>query len=124
MFTDKEMAKEERIEYWEMVLEEFRQSGLNKTTYCQSNDILVSTLNYWANRIKDIRASKEAAGDRFIDLPIPEGNAKIIRYSNADGYTFAPEIILEYSGIKISLNSNTPRRQRTVPCLHYDRTSR
>ena len=86
MFTDKEMTKEERIEYWEMVLEEFRQSGLNKTTYCQRNDIPVSTLNYWANRIKDIRASKEAAGDRFIELPIPEGNAKIIRYSNADGY--------------------------------------
>ena len=33
MFTDKEMTKEERIEYWEMVLEEFRQSGLNKTTH-------------------------------------------------------------------------------------------
>ena len=108
MFADEEMTKEERIEYWEMVLEEFRQSGLNKTTYCQRNDIPVSTLNYWANRIKDIHATKETAGDRFIELPIPEGNAKVIRYSNGNGYTFAPEIILEYSGIKISLNSNTP----------------
>ena len=108
MFTNVEMTKEERIEYWEMVLEEFRQSGLNKTTYCQRNDIPVSTLNYWANRIKDIHASRETAGDRFIELPIPEGNAKVIRYSSGDRYTFAPEIILEYSGIKISLNSSTP----------------
>ena len=46
MGTSEEMTKEERIEYWEMVLEDFNQSGLNKTCYCQNNDIPVSTLNY------------------------------------------------------------------------------
>ena len=37
MGTSEEMTKEERIEYWEMVLEDFNQSGLNKTCYCQNN---------------------------------------------------------------------------------------
>ena len=60
MGTSEEMTKEERIEYWEMVLEDFNQSGLNKTCYCQNNDIPVSTLNYWSNRLRELQASKES----------------------------------------------------------------
>ncbi|MCR5357153.1 MAG: hypothetical protein K6E63_07090 [Lachnospiraceae bacterium] len=82
MGTSEEMTKEERIEYWEMVLEDFNQSGLNKTCYCQNNDIPVSTLNYWSNRLRELQASKESSGDRFIELQVPEGNEKSIYYTN------------------------------------------
>ena len=108
MGTSEEMTKEERIEYWEMVLEDFNQSGLNKTCYCQNNDIPVSTLNYWSNRLRELQASKESSGDRFIELQVPEGNEKSIYYTRSDGYGFKPEIIVETGDFKISLNSSTP----------------
>ncbi len=38
MATD-DMAREERLEYCGMVVDEFHQSGLTKTEYCQKNDI-------------------------------------------------------------------------------------
>ncbi|SFQ51731.1 hypothetical protein SAMN02910358_02607 [Lachnospiraceae bacterium XBB1006] len=50
MISTENLTKEERAEYWQMVLDEFQDSGLTKTAYCQENEISVSTFNYWENR--------------------------------------------------------------------------
>ena len=34
-----DMTKDEKREYWEMVLEEYESSGMNKSEYCRVNDI-------------------------------------------------------------------------------------
>ena len=49
------LTKEEYAEYWQMVLDEFQDSGLTKTAYCQENEISVSTFNYWENRLRELQ---------------------------------------------------------------------
>ena len=46
-----EMSKDEKREYWEMVLEEYESSGVSKSEYCRVNDIPISTFNYWLDKL-------------------------------------------------------------------------
>lgn len=105
---DNSLTKEERFEYWEMVMEDLHDSGLTKTAYCQKNEIAVSTLNYWENRIKEIRQAKELDGSRFVELPIPDGIDRTIRLTPAPETSFIPELSLSFSGIHVLVNSQTP----------------
>ena len=45
MKSKDQITKEERVEYWEMVISEFKESGQTKSEYCGNNDIPVSTFN-------------------------------------------------------------------------------
>jgi hypothetical protein len=99
------MTKEERLEYWEMVIDEYTKSGLTKTDYCKNNDIPVSTFNYWDNRLKEMAA--ENSGNRFIELKIPGDSASDIRITESN-VVFVPELGIDYQGLRILVNSYTP----------------
>ncbi len=105
MSTSDEMSKDERVEYWGMVLEEFRESGLSKTEYCRNNDIPVSTLNYWNKRL-----SEEAVNEngQFAELILPEKDKEIIDNNRVNENDFQTEMILDYHGLKIRISRNTP----------------
>ena len=47
------MTKEERKEYWELVMEEYADSDLSKKDFCDANDINPSIFNYWENRLEE-----------------------------------------------------------------------
>lgn len=106
MATD-DMTKEERMEYWGMVVDEFHQSGLTKTEYCQKNDIPVSTFNYWDNKLNDLAAEASSGGSRFVELPV-SGNKKDLRVDMRDTVIFQPELSLLYNKMQILIDSSTP----------------
>lgn len=47
-----EMTKDEKYEYWVMVLEEFKDKRISKSEYYKANDIPVSTFNCWQDKIE------------------------------------------------------------------------
>ena len=99
------MTKEERLEYWKMVVEEYTQSGLTKTDYCKNNDIPVSTFNYWDNRLKELVG--ENSGSRFIELKVPGKSESDVRITESN-VLFVPELGIDYQGLRILINSRTP----------------
>jgi hypothetical protein len=106
MSTD-DMTKEERMEYWGMVVDEFHQSGLTKTEYCQKNDIAVSTFNYWDNKLNDLAAEACCEGNRFVELPV-SGNKQDLHIASRDTDVFQPELSLLYNKIQILIDRSTP----------------
>ena len=70
MLTE-EMTREERAEYWGLVVDEFNCSGMTKTAYCEKNDIAVSTLNYWINKLGELASAEALGGNRFAELLPP-----------------------------------------------------
>lgn len=117
MITDN-MTKEERIEYWELVMEDFQQTDLTKTAYCQENDLSVSTFNYWENRLKDLHAEELLDGNRFVELIPPgsddaESNSRFARDKGsvperATSAGFEPELTIQCNDLQIMVNSSTP----------------
>ena len=107
MISTDDMSKEERIEYWGMVVDEFHQSGLTKTAYCQNNEIAVSTFNYWENKLEDLHAETSSDGGRFVELPAPLNN-NALHIAPDVGAVFQPEISLLYNKIEIFMNCATP----------------
>ena len=108
MQATEDMTKEERAEYWSMVVDEFHESELTKTAYCQKNEIPVSTLNYWENRLKEMKLAEEERGNRFVELSVPEGDSATIRFSSFNADDFVTEIALICDGVKVLVNSETP----------------
>lgn len=110
MLSTEDMTKEERVQYWEMVIEEFNESGLTKTDYCRNNDIPVSTFNYWENRLKEMAQEKEMEGSRFVELPAPadERRHPASPIPGRCAGDFYPELAVMYEGVDIFLNSDTP----------------
>ena len=82
-----------------MVVDEFHESELTKTAYCQKNEIPVSTLNYWENRLKEMKLAEEERGNRFVELSVPEGDSATIRFSSFNADDFVTEIAL-INGLK------------------------
>lgn len=107
MLSTEDMTKEERAQYWEMVVEEFNESGLTKTDYCRNNDIPVSTFNYWENRLKEMVQAKEMEGHRFVELPVPV-DEKRHPPAAIPGGGFHTELVVMYGGVSLFLNSDTP----------------
>ena len=103
-----DMTREERIEYWEMVVEDFKASAKTKTAYCQENDIPVSTLSYWENRLQELKQAKETQGGRFVEVPVPSKSEASIHYSYQDGYEFKADLVIAFEGIRVLVNKTTP----------------
>ncbi|MBO6113159.1 MAG: portal protein, partial [Lachnospiraceae bacterium] len=55
MINTDDMTKEELVEYWQMVMEDFSDSNKTKTEYCKENEIPLSTFNYWVNRLEELK---------------------------------------------------------------------
>ena len=108
MINTDDMTKEERAEYWEMVMEDFSGSNKTKTDYCKENDIPISTFNYWVNRLEELRQLENIGKDRFIELPQSLTKNRTIKIDHSDPVIFIPEIAIDYDGIRILLNTSTP----------------
>jgi|GEM_PF-4109998 len=100
------MTKEERKEYWELVMEEYANSDLSKKDFCDANDINLSTFNYWENRLEELNKLNEEG--RFVELDIPNDNSKAISLHSRDEVDFIPELGIEYAGLRILINKDTP----------------
>lgn len=108
MINTDDMTKEERAEYWEMVMEDFSGSSKTKIDYCKENEIPVSTFNYWVNRLEELKRADNPAEDRFVELPqsVVRNNPFKIE-SNATA-SFVPEMEIACNGMRILINSSTP----------------
>ncbi len=106
MATD-DMTREERLEYWGMVVDEFHQSGLTKTEHCQKNDIAVSTFNYWDNKLNDLAAEACSEGNRFVEIPVSD-NKKELHIVPGNTGIFHPELSLLYNRMQILIDRSTP----------------
>ena len=106
------MTKEQREKYWQMVIDDFKEADVTKAEYCRKNEIAVSTFNYWESRLKE--GSEEMHGSRFVELAVPSGEPKTIRYSSSlvppSGDAFAPQAVIAIDKIRILVkNTETPR---------------
>lgn len=66
------IASEKRREHWQNVLKDFKESGVNQTTYCKTHKISPSSLTKWKTILEeglDSRAADIIFGrDDFISL--------------------------------------------------------
>ena len=108
MINTDDMTKEERAEYWEMVMEDFTNSKKSKSDYCKDNEIPISTFNYWVNRLEELRQLENTGKDKFIELPQSLTKNQTIKIDHNDLLIFIPEIAIDYDGIRILLNTSTP----------------
>lgn len=99
-----DMKPEERIEYWELVMADFRDSGLSRTEYCSKNDIKISTFDYWKRKLSDVKAYAEDAGSRFAELKLSSD----IEPESVEAPGFQTEMVINYGRFSICINSKTP----------------
>ena len=108
MINTDDMTKEERAEYWEIVMEDFSDSNKTKTEYCKENDIPLSTFNYWVNRLEELKHADETRKDRFVDISGEIAKEHPLSLEISDSMLFIPELVMDYGGIHILVNSSTP----------------
>ena len=109
MFSPRDLSKEERNEFWQMVILDYKESGLTKSEYCERNDMALSSLSYWERRLESCER-KEVAEGRFVEIPIKSviSDTKDIGTSKTLSPDFIPDAIIEYNGVIISLSSSAP----------------
>ena len=79
--------------YWELKIQEWRQSGLSGRSWCRANNVTYSTFMAWCHRLKSSNPITKQAPPSFIELKeLPE-----IKSSG---------IYLECQGIRIHLSSS------------------
>lgn len=108
MINTDDMTKEERVEYWQMVMEDFSDSNKTKTEYCKENEIPLSTFNYWVNRLEELKQADEFKADRFVDISDEIAKDHPISIGISDPMMFIPELVMDYEGVHILINSSTP----------------
>jgi len=108
MINTDDMTKEERVEYWQMVMEDFSDSNKTKTEYCKENEIPLSTFNYWVNRLEELKQADEFKADRFVDIADEIAKEHPISIGISDPMMFIPELVMDYEGVHILINSSTP----------------
>lgn len=108
MINTDDMTKEERVEYWQMVMEDFSDSNKTKTEYCKENEISLSTFNYWVNRLEELKQADEFKADRFVDIADEIAKDHPISIGISDPMMFIPELVMDYEGVHILINSSTP----------------
>ena len=105
-----EMSAEDRIEYWRMVLEDFAESSLPRTEYCEKNEIKLTTFDYWKRRISDLDAA-DPDGSRFAEL-ILEKETDRAAHTNRDSFLstneFVTQMVISCGKIFLHINSETP----------------
>ncbi len=99
------MTKEQREEYWQMVIDDFKEADVTKAEYCRKNEIAVSTFNYWESRLQE--KENDVNVGRFVELPVPSGEPKTIRYSS-QGVSFTTQAVIALDKIRVLINADTP----------------
>ena len=105
-----DLKPEDRVEYWELVLSEFKESGLTRSEYCSQNDIKISTFDYWKRRIADMNACNNENGSRFVELKLTSssGNCSLTDQTNKNTNVFNTEMVINVGQINLFINRNTP----------------
>jgi hypothetical protein len=67
-------ASDETISYWKQQVQAFEKSGLNRTTYCEQNQIKVFQLDYWRHKFAKPKNLSSKPG--WIPLCIKESSAE------------------------------------------------
>ncbi len=79
------MSKRIKADRWEKILQEWKESGESKASFCRRNNISLSTFSYHVNREKN----KESASGAYTGpkrTPIPEIKGQLFR-SKADRHS-------------------------------------
>ena len=103
------MTKEQREEYWQMVIDDFKEADVTKAEYCRKNEIAVSTFNYWESRLQE--RSDALSESRFVELHIPDGEHIAAAAPSANPSTdcsFIPQAVITLDKIRILVNNETP----------------
>ncbi len=106
MTATKDLTPKEREEYWRMVNEDFVSSGMTRKEYCSNNDIPMSTLRYWQQRIKEKDDASQTDNNRFVELVPPVSkNDTVVKAPDSDQYII--ELVISYGGVDFKLNKHT-----------------
>lgn len=69
------MKLNENKELWVQRVEEFKSSNLNQTTWCEENEIKVSSLRYWLRKLDPnsvVKPDNPSDGFEFASVSITE----------------------------------------------------
>ena len=107
----KGMSFAERNEYWDMVLDEYESSGLDRNEYCVRNDIPIRTFRYWEDKLRKKVDSKDDM--TFAEIPVKKCNSQSCNEKTAnDGVqslkSFNTELVIGYGALTLAINSSTP----------------
>ena len=100
-----EMTKEEKYEYWRMVMDEYESKGISKSDYCKQNDIPISTFNYWLDKLD--ASNDDTNKGRFVELKVRDKKEDVVNIAD-ELAGFIPELNITFNNLIISINSNTP----------------
>jgi hypothetical protein len=68
----------QREKRWSEICREFRDSGMTRKAFCESNGVALSTLGYWLKRLSESKPTNETSG--FIALGTVElGRQTVLR---------------------------------------------
>lgn len=99
------MTKEEKYEYWRMVMEEYESKGISKSDYCKQNDIPISTFNYWLDKLD--ASNDNTNKGRFVELKVRDKKEDSVSITD-ELVEFIPELNITFNNLIISINSKTP----------------
>ena len=100
-----EMTKEEKYEYWRMVMDEYESKAISKADYCKQNDIPISTFNYWLDKLDASNNSSNKG--RFVELKVRDKKEDSVSITD-ELVEFIPELNITFNSLIISINSKTP----------------
>ena len=99
------MTKEEKYEYWRMVMDEYESKGISKSDYCKQNDIPISTFNYWLDKLD--ASNDNTNKGRFVELKVRDKKEDSVSIAD-ELVEFIPELNITFNSLIISINSKTP----------------
>ena len=100
-----EMTKEEKYEYWRMVMDEYKSKAISKSDYCKQNDIPISTFNYWLDKLD--ASNDNTNKGRFVELKVRDKKEDSVSIAD-ELVEFIPELNITFNSLIISINSKTP----------------
>ena len=62
----------EKANYWRQQIESFKSSGLSRGAYCENNQIKLSTLDYWRQKLSNPEGKN---GSNWIPIKIAEDSS-------------------------------------------------
>ena len=66
----------EKANYWRQQIEAIKSSGLTRRAYCEKNEIKLSTLDYWCQKLsRSEKENNQANKAGWIPLQIAEGGS-------------------------------------------------
>ena len=89
-----------RVQEMFRVVERFRDSGLTQKSFCQTEGIALSTLQYWISRYKKQKSQNQQSGSAFPELFVElKPQSEVSSFNNT--------IVVSYpNGVKLRLHKD------------------